>query len=178
MAKASDEVREFLRQPVATAAIERLIEAAIQAPSAVNKQPWMFTVIRNRPLLDQISVQSKKYLVESGDAPHDFHAILSDPGFHILYHAPALIVISTIKDDAWSREDAAVAAQNLMLTAYANGLGTCWIGFAERWLQTNEGRKAIGVSEYYRPVAPIIVGHPKGGAAEVPRNPPTIHWID
>lgn len=170
-------VREFSPEPVARAAIERLIDAAIHAPSAVNKQPWLFTVIRDRPLLDLISAQAKKYLVDSGDAPDDFHAILSDPDFHILYHAPALIVISTIKDDAWSREDAAVAAQNLMLTAFADGLGTCWVGFAERWLQTGEGRKAIDVPDYYRPVAPIIVGHPKRAVAAVPRNLPTIHWI-
>jgi len=170
-------VREFLPEPVTTAAIKRLIDSAVQAPSAVNKQPWMFTVIRNRPLLNLISASSKKYLIDSGDAPHDFHTILSDPDFHILYHAPALIVISTVRDDAWSKEDAALAAQNLMLTAYADGLGTCWIGFAERWLQTRDGQKAIEVPEYYRPVAPIIVGHPKGAAAEVPRNMPTIHWI-
>jgi nitroreductase len=170
-------VREFLQQPVATAAIERLIDAAVQAPSAVNKQPWLFTVVRDRPLLDLISVQSKNYLIDSGEAPQEFRPILSDPDFHILYHAPALIVISALKDDAWSKEDAAVAAQNLMLTAYAGGLGTCWVGFAQRWLETKDGRKAIDVPEYYRPVAPIIVGHPKGSAAAVPRNMPTINWI-
>lgn len=170
-------VREFLQQPVATAVIERLIDAAVYAPSAVNKQPWLFTVVRNRLLLDLISERSKKYLSRAGEAPQEFHAILSDPDFHILYHAPALIVISTLCEDVWSKEDAALAAQNLMLAAYEEGLGTCWIGFAERWLQTAEGRKSIDVPEYYRPVAPIIVGHPTGVVAAVPRNAPAIHWI-
>jgi len=174
-------VRHFLHQPVATAAIERLIDAALQAPSAVNKQPWLFTVIREAKLLDLISLQSKKHLItliDSDDAPQEFRTILSDRDFHILYHAPALIVISVLKDDVWAKEDAALAAQNLMLTAYAEGLGTCWVGFAQRWLETKDGRKAIDVPEYYRPVAPIIVGHPKGTAAPVPRNLPTICWID
>jgi nitroreductase len=173
-------IRNFLDQRVARGTIERLIHAAVQAPSAVNKQPWLFTVIREARLLEVISAQAKKHLIaliNSGDAPQDFRAILSDPDFHILYHAPALIVISALKDDVWAKEDAALAAQNLMLTAYAEGLGTCWVGFAQRWLETNDGRKTIDVPEYYLPVAPLIVGHPKGAAAAVPRNLPTIHWI-
>jgi len=174
-------VRQFLHRPVTTAAIKRLIDAAVQAPSALNKQPWLFTVIRDARLLDRISLQSKKHLIaliDSGDAPDEFRAILSEPDFHILYHAPALIVISALKDDVWSKENAALAAQNLMLTAYAEGLGTCWVGFAERWLETKDGRNAIDVPEYYRPVAPIIVGHSKGAPATVPRNIPTIRWLD
>jgi nitroreductase len=173
-------IRRFLQQPVAASAIERLIDAAVQAPSAVNKQPWLFTVVCDVRLLDLISLQSKKHLlslIDAGEAPQDFRAILSEPDFHILYHAPALIVISALKDDVWSKEDAALAAQNLMLTAYAEGLGTCWVGFAQRWLETKDGRNAIDVPEYYRPVAPIIVGHPDGTAAAVPRNLPTIRWI-
>jgi len=173
-------VRQFTEQPIARAVIERLIAAAMCAPSAVNKQPWFFTVIRDVQLLDRISSESKKHLIaliESGEAPQDFRDILSDPQFHILYHAPVLIVVSTLKEDVWAKEDAALAAQNLMLSAFSEGLGTCWVGFAQRWLETKEGRKAIDVPEYYQPVAPIILGHPKGSVPDVPRNLPVIHWI-
>ena len=174
-------VRQFSDQPVTRPAIERLIDAALQAPSAVNKQPWFFTVVRDAKLLDQISSHAKKHLlalIAAGEAPQEFHSILSDPQFHILYHAPVLIVISTLSEDIWAKEDAALAAQNLMLSAYADGLGTCWVGFAQRWLETKDGRRAIGVPDYYQPVAPIIVGHPKGAVPDVPRNSPIIHWID
>jgi nitroreductase len=174
-------VRAFTGKPPAPAVIERLIDAAVHAPSAVNKQPWLFTVVRDNALLDRISAEAKKHivsLIQTGSGPEDFRELMNDPDFHIFYHAPALIVISTLKEDAWAKEDAALAAENLMLAAFAEGLGTCWIGFAQRWLETDEGKHAIDVPGYYQPVAPIILGHPKGDAPVVPRNPPVIRWID
>jgi nitroreductase len=173
-------VREFTDEPVAQSAIDRLIELAVHAPSAVNAQPWLFTVVRNADLLDRISEKSKAHMlaaVESGDASAHFREHLINPDFHIFYHAPVLILISAEKSDAWAREDAALAAENLMLAACAEGLGTCWIGFAQRWLETEEGRCTIDVPSTYQPVAPIILGHPKSAIADVPRKPPTIHWI-
>lgn len=173
-------VREFSARPVASAVIERLIDAAIHAPSAVNKQPWLFTVIRDKALADRISAESKKHMVklmDAGAGPEDFREIMNDADFHVFYHAPVLIVISALRDDAWAREDAALAAENLMLSAFAEGLGTCWIGFAQRWLETAAGKRAIDVPDYYQPVAPIIVGHPKGDVPVVPRNLPVIRWI-
>lgn len=61
-----------------------------------------------------------------------------------------------------------------MLAAYALGLGSCWIGFAQSWLDTDEGRAAIGLSQDSRVIAPIIVGHAKSSAAPVARKRPTV----
>lgn len=172
--------RAFASESVASVVLNRLIDAAVQAPSAMNAQPWHFTVVRDRTLLDRISSQSKAYMlkmIDAGAAPSGFREHLTNPEFHIFYHAPALILISTRSNDAWAHEDAALAAENLMLAAYSEGLGTCWIGFAQRWLETDEGRRAVSVPDDYRPVAPIIVGHPKGEAAPVQRRPPVVHWI-
>ncbi len=173
-------VREYTREPVASSVINRLIDAAIHAPSAVNEQPWKFTVIRDTVLLDGISARAKSHMLEVIDAgapPAHFRVPLGNPEFHIFYHAPALVLISAAKSDAWAREDAALAAENLMLAACAEGLGTCWIGFAQRWLETEEGRRTVDVSSDFQPIAPVIVGHPKSGAADVPRKAPRIHWI-
>ena len=173
-------VREYTAESVGTAAINRLIHAAVQAPSAVNLQPWLFTVVRDSALLDRISAQSKEHmlaLADTGAAPSGFREHLSNPDFHIFYHAPALIIISAATSDTWAKEDAALAAENLMLVAYAEGLGSCWIGFAQRWLETEPGRRAVDIPQDFHPVAPIIVGHPKNKPAKVPRNGPTTHWI-
>jgi nitroreductase len=74
-------------------------------------------------------------------------------------------------------EDCSLAAENLMLAARAFGLGTCWIGFAQAWLATSEGKAALKLPGGYVPVAPIIVGHPKSAPPPVPRKKPEIHWI-
>lgn len=173
-------VRAFAPEPVARDTLARLIDAAVHAPSAVNAQPWHFTVMRDQALLDHISTESKRHmlaLIDAGKELQSFRAHLIDPGFHVFYHAPAVILIATVKSDAWAHEDAALAAENLMLEAFAEGLGSCWIGFAQRWLETDAGKKAVGLPDEYQPVAPIIVGFPAEPAADVARNPPVIHWI-
>ncbi len=108
---------------------------------------------------------------------HHFEHILADPNFDIFYHAPVLVVISAVTDAPWAVEDCSLAAQNLMLAARAARLGTCWIGFAQAWLGTPEGKKLIQLPASYKPVAPIIVGHPKSTPAAVPKKEPEIRWI-
>lgn len=150
-------VRSYRDESVDDETIRNLIDAAIQAPSAVNSQPCAFCVVRDRSLLAHISREAKAYMVKNtpiGLMSHHFTEILNDVNFDIFYHAPVLIVISTNADLPWATEDAALAAENLMLAAHATGLGSCWIGFAQAWLGTPEGR------------------------APVPRKTPEISWIN
>jgi hypothetical protein len=58
------------------------------------------------------------------------------------------------------------------------GLGTCWIGFAQTWLGTAEGKALLKLPAAYRPVAPIIVGHPKAAPPAVARKEPEIRWVN
>lgn len=173
-------VRDYTSDPVSHDALRALIDAAIQAPSAMNEQTWAFCVIESQPLLDRISTASKTYMLEAPvarDAPAHFKAMLTNPAFHIFYHAPALIVICSTKQDQWALENCALAAENLMLAACGAGLGSCWIGFAQAWLGTDEGRAALQIPESWLPVAPIIIGHPKSPSSIVPRRAPDVRWI-
>ena len=173
-------VRNFTTEPVDEAVVRQLIEAAIQAPSAVNQQAWTFSIVRDGALLARISREAKAYMLRSSPvaaaSPH-FQELLGNPEFDIFYHAPALIVISAPAESHWAVEDCALAAENMMLAACAAGLGTCWIGFAQSWLGTPEGKAALKLPDSSKPVAPIIVGHPKSPAPAVPRNEPKINWV-
>jgi nitroreductase len=173
-------VRAYTPEPVERALLLRLIDAAVQAPSAVNAQPWLFTVVQDQAALARISTESKAHMLASpphGLSTEQFAQRLRDPEFDIFYHAPALIVISSVAADPWAVENCTLAAQNLMLAACAEGLGSCWIGFAQRWLATAAGKTVLGAPPACLPVAPIIVGHPRGAAPPVPRKPPEIRWI-
>ena len=172
-------VREFTAEAVGDEALRQLIDAAVQAPSAVNQQPWSFCVVRDKLLLAQISGEAKAYMLRTSPMAlsHHFQGILSDPKFDIFHRAPALIVISSVAESPWAIENCALAAENMMLTAHAAGLGTCWIGFAQTWLRTPEGKTALKLSSKYVPVAPIIVGHPKSAMPPVPRKEPEIQWV-
>jgi nitroreductase len=174
-------VREFGAEAIDEKTICALIEAAIHAPSAVNEQPWTFTVVRNQERLARISVAAKVHMLrtlpESSHSEH-FRSRLTNPDFHIFYHAPVLILISAAERGPWIVEDCALAAENLMLAAYAAGLGTCWIGFAQSYLNTDVGKRELDLPASWVPVAPIIVGHPRTAVAAVPRRPPVVKWIN
>ena len=107
-----------------------------------------------------------------------FRELLSGPAFDIFYHAPALVVISGRAQEPWIVEDCAMAAQNLMLAAFAEGLGTCWIGFSQGYLGTPAGKAALGAPEAWLPVAPIVVGRPAASPPPVARLELEIRWID
>ena len=172
-------VREYSAQPVDEPTIRRLIDAAVHAPNAVNQQPWTFTVVRDQGALDRVSRDAKVHMLANmpaGLQSARFH-MLGDPAFHIFYHAPALILVSAVAQGPWIVEDCALAAENLMLAAYAAGLGSCWIGFAQSFLNTPEGKRAHGLPAACVPVAPIIVGHPKAAPPAVARKAPEIRWV-
>lgn len=173
-------VREFTAEPVDEKMLRKLIDAAIQAPSAVNQQPWSFCIVQDKALLARISREAKAHMLRTSPAglvSHHFQELLGDPNFDIFYHAPVLILISAVAESPWAVEDCSLAAENLMLAARAAGLGTCWIGFAQTWLGTPDGKAALNLPPTFVPVAPIIVGHPKSASPPVPRKEPDIRWI-
>jgi nitroreductase len=172
--------RDYTAEAVDDESIRRLIDAAVHAPSASNGQPWAFTVVRDQDLLDRVSEDSKSHMLATlpaGPQSDRRRTSLSDPDFQIFHHAPALILISGIAQGPWIVEDCSLAAQNLMLAAYAEGLGTCWIGYAQGFLNTPEGKSALGLPGAWVPVAPIIVGHPKTVSTPAPRKEPEIRWV-
>jgi len=166
-------VREYADNAIEEPTIRRLIAAALQAPNAVNDQPWTFTVVRDRSLLDRISREAKAHMLATMHAAHAdrFRSRLSDPDFDIFYRAPVLIVISASAQGPWIVEDCALAAQNLMLAAFAEQLGTCWIGFAQSYLDTAAGKAVLGLpwacSDHRRKTE----GNPGSGLAQGSRNP-------
>ena len=173
-------VRAYSAEAVDERTIRGLIDAAVHAPSAVNQQPWAFTVVRDQGVLDRVSRDAKAHMLATMPAsPHSdhFRTLLGDPAFHIFYHAPVLILISATAPGPWNVEDCALAAENLMLAAYAAGLGSCWIGFAQGFLGTAEGKAALGLPAAWVPVAPIIVGRAKAAPPPVPRKLPEIRWV-
>jgi nitroreductase len=174
-------VRSYKSDALSSSLLLRLIDAAILAPSALDEQPWIFSVVRDKTALRRISGQAKEHMLAhppAGLSVEHLHARMDDPAFDVLHHAPALIVISSRTQNRWTVENCALAAGNLMLAAAAIGLGSCWIGLAEDWLATAEGKRAIGLPPTAQPVAPIIVGHPAAVPAPVARRKPEIIWVD
>lgn len=173
-------VRDYTPEPVTAGMIYQLITSASWAPSAMNEQPCHFTVVTDAALLDEISARAKAWLLRCASAiprAAHFQDLWRDADFHLFYHAPALIIISAPTQNQWAVEDCAVAAQNLMLAATSLGLGSCWVGFAQGWLNTQEARELLNLSSQNLCVAPIAIGHPRALLPAVARKMPAVSWV-
>jgi len=107
-------IRKFTKPPVEETKVEKLLEAALRAPSSRGFNPWEFIVVSDRPLLEKLS-ESK---------PH---------GSTFLKNAPLGIVVlaDSEKSDVWI-EDASIASIFIQLAAESMGLGSCWIQIRKR----------------------------------------------
>lgn len=173
-------IREYTDEVPAKPTIEKLIRAASHAPSAMNRQPWAFAVVSGRSRLLTTSDRAKALILKSTAADlalAGFRDHLADATFDIFYGAPVLIIICATSAEAGASEDCALAAQNLMLAAHAMNLGTCWIGLARPWLNEEAAKTKLGLPKNYVPVAPVILGYPKGTPDVHPRREPEIVWI-
>jgi nitroreductase len=173
-------VRDYTDKTPSESVIGSLIGDAVWAPSGVNLQPWCFFVVDDPATLAAYSDQAKVLMLGQADLhPELAHMreMLASPQFNIFYNAPVLVVICSTTPDEMALKDCCLAAQTLMLAAHARGLGSCWIGFSEAWLNTPAGKAKLGVPPEYRPVAPIIIGYPKGPIAATERRAPDIRHV-
>jgi nitroreductase len=150
-------IRAFKPQDIPEETVEKLIDAARHAPSAGNIQPWEFVIARNP--------DTKKKLAQAA---------------HQAFIEEAPVVIAVCADEKRSAsgygnrgetlyciQDTAAAIQNILLTAYSLGLGTCWIGA----FNENEAKKALKPPKGIRPVAMIPVGYPNKTPSQRGRRP-------
>jgi nitroreductase len=173
-------VRVYTDAPIDRSAIERLIDAAILAPSAMNLQPWAFAVLLGRERIEGYAKRAKDWLLASlsqtSYEPSIRH-MLEDPQCVLFYHAPALVVVLAKSSGTQAAEDCCLATENLMLAARNEGLGSCWIGFARPWLDLPATKTELKLPEQYHVVAPIVVGYPKVWPESHGRNPAETYWL-
>jgi len=170
-------VRSYKPYPVDRATIKQLIEMAVQAPSAMNTQPWAFVVVEGAEDLTRCSAQAKHEMLRAGGPFVDRgRSILEDPAVNIFHGAPVLIVICATAPGEQAAEDCCLAAQNLMLAAHAARLATCPIGFSIPWLRMDSTKAQLGIPQKWSPVFALVLGHPDEKAADHGRRTPEILW--
>lgn len=173
-------VRDYEDKTVDEAVLRELLEAAVQAPSAMNSQPWAFGIISGKEVLQQLSDEAKLLLLQQMERVPDmkkYEAAFHNPKFNIFYNASTLIVIYAKPEGPCPAEDCCLAAQNLMLAARDKELGTCWIGFAMPCLNTPEYQERLHIPAGYKAVAPIVIGYPKREMGRMEKKAPELlYW--
>jgi nitroreductase len=127
--------------------VERLLAAAIQAPSAGNRQPWHFYVVRD--LVARQGLAAAAY----------------DQAF--VAQAPLAIVVCADAEQSAGRyrqrgrelyclQDTAAATEHILLAAVALGLGSCWVGAFDE----GQAARVLNLPQRHRPVAILPIGKP------------------
>lgn len=142
-------VRKFQSKSVSDDDLKTIIEAGRQAPSAANRQPWHFVVVKDE---DQ-----RQKLAEACS------------GQTWLAHAAVIIagVGKPAVNEKWYPVDVAIAMQNMILAATALGYGTCWIGAFEE----ERVKSVLGIPDDLAVVALTPVGVPDDQPEARPRQP-------
>jgi nitroreductase len=145
-------IRHFLPRPVPREVIESCLEAARLAPSAENVQPWRFLVLD-----EPERIQAFGERAFSGIYRHTRWAL----------KAPVLVVMLAKLDFLANRLgthlqgtqyyllDIGIAGTHLMMRAYEQGLGGCWIG----WFNAKKAAAALAVPRKYRVVCAVALGY-------------------
>ncbi len=142
-------VRTYLEKPVEQEKIEKLLRAAMQAPSAGNQQASEFLVVQDASALEQLAGMS--------------------PYSGLLAKAPLAVILlgntERMKFSGNWEQDLGAAAENLLLEAAELGLGAVWLGVHPLEERIDALRRQFSLPENLRPFAVIAVGYPKEGNA-------------
>jgi nitroreductase len=138
-------IRRFTKERVPLDQLVKLVEAGTWAPTAGNVQSWRFVIVDDSRVLRQLNAVSPGML----GIPTALIAICQDKDV-------AFKRGSVLGRDVGSVMDAAMAAQNIMLAAFASGLGTC----AVLSFHKNAVRRFLDLPEHVQPELLITVGVP------------------
>ena len=168
-------IRSYDTRAVPRELIEAVIHDAAQAPVTPVSEPWMFHVVEGAEKIANYGARAKLY-AKAHRPSEAGYGWVDREDFVVFLGAPAVIVISAPQANSQSIQDCNRAGQNLMLSAHARGLGSCWVGSPMLWLRDAATKALLGIPPHYAPFAAFTLGF----AADVPvkssHEMPAIHW--
>lgn len=136
-------IRKYTDEPVSEVDLKDLLQAAMSAPSAHNKQPWEFIVVKDRQLLIEITK--------------------AHPYSKMLMEAPMAIIVCGDQTREYSGfwvQDCSAATENILIAARDKGLGSVWLGVYPREKMVEDIRKIFNIPGDVIPLNIIAIGHP------------------
>lgn len=179
-------IRRFTDQPVSEESVRRVLAAACQAPSAHNRQPWRFAVVRSeearRRLAGEMAACLRLDLEADGHSPEAIEARL-DRRKKRVEQAPVVVLlclsladVDAYPDDRRQAAEHTMAVQSLalaggylLLATQAEGLGACWIG--SPLFAPQAARQSLDLPSNWEPQGAILLGHPAEEGEATPRRP-------
>jgi len=146
-------IRKYTGKRIPLESVDKILKAAMYAPSARNYQPWQFIVINERNKLDELS------------EIHPYGKMLKEATLAILVCGDRKLE----PNDAYLCQNCAAATQNILLAAHDLGLGSVWLGVYPREQRMNDISRYLKLPEHILPVSLVSMGYPAEGK-EIPKR--------
>ena len=168
--------RKYKEEQITDEELQILLDSAIQAPSAMNSQPWHFTVVQNKEMIDHINEKSKELMAKD---ENPYVSKVGQSSGHILYKAPTVIVVSGKREVNSAIVDCSAAIENMMIAAESIGLGSVWVGFAKWFFKIEDEVKKLQITEGYQPFYAVAIGYKQDDNVMGPgaRNKDVVNYI-
>ena len=165
-------VRKYLDKPVEHSKLEMIVHAGINAPSGMNRQPWIVRVVEDQKLIVDVTEVYRK---------HNSDQVKRDKDFKNMFrNAPNLICVCTPADGS-GELDAGLLGENMMLAAEAMGLGTCCLRAPVRFILANKDCKffldRLDIPADYKLNYIIAIGYPDEQPDAKPRDASKVKYI-
>lgn len=144
--KTRHSVRSYTSQPVSEEDLQLILQAAMQAPSAANQQPWELVVIRDKDTLAKVG-EINHYAAFASKAPLAILVCLNQGKEKEMTKGMGLI-------------DVSLCAENILLAAHALGLGAVFTGVYPEKDRMAGFQKLLELPEEVLPIGLIVIGHP------------------
>ena len=165
-------IRKYMDKPVEHEKLEVIVKCGINAPSGMNRQPWVVRVVENQQLIADVTEVYKQENAEQVKRDKDFK--------NMFRNAPNLICVCTPANGG-GELDAGLLGENIMLAAQSMGLGTCCLGGPVRFLLSNEKCKffldRLDIPTDYKLNYIIAIGYPDEQPEAKPRDASKVKFI-
>ncbi|MDR2796734.1 MAG: nitroreductase family protein [Treponema sp.] len=151
-------IRAYKPEQIKDEELNAIVTAGTWAASGASAQSAVIVVVQDKALITQIEALNAR--------------VLNTPEAKPFYGAPTILAVLVDKTKPTPLEDGSLVLGNLMLAAYAIGVGSCWIHRAKQVFEFEEGKallKRWGLSEDYVGVGFCILGY---AAGEAPKPAP------
>ena len=167
--------RAYTAEPVSQEQLKLLSDAALAAPTGMNRQPFRVVVIKDKALIDKMDAECMETLKNQADS--STYNRFMERGGTLFYGAPAMIMLPIEKG---ANTDVGIIAQNICIAAESLGLGSCHCGMAR--LIFSDGRQAeyeklFQFPEGYDFGLAVLIGHPTKKGATHPLDESKVLYI-
>lgn len=157
-------IRDYKSEPVSREQMAKVLECGIYAPSAMNMQAWAVRVVDAPDFIEGVT----------NLATTENPKLKEDEGFRNIFRNAPTVAFIAIPEESYSGEfDSGLLAENMMLSAWSMGIGSCCLGSVVPLMNSEEAKpymERLNFPEGYKLMLAIAFGYPEGEIPEAPER--------